>query len=399
MKNLPNKVFLCTIRVNYWIIKETFVFRNRWWPFYRMPSQPQWWVEWRADGLWLRGNSLAIAAPVLIAPLPAVSEGMSADAMAAVSETARALRAWAQQHGLLGQAVGIVIPEEWVSTRTLNKPSEWRLSSLVSVQEEVLAELDASLPQAVDEWAIDFEEDAGGATLTVAMVPQARLAPLLALFAQAGWSVAGVGLLNAAQTALRWNFLPWRVQARTARRTQCLWAMAGLGLLAIVIMAVWSLTLWQAVASSKRQLAAIQLQAKQVQKQNNAIVDEQKQLQELRRQLAQWQGFAQARTRDGQLLAALPLSMPNSVYLTQWSLTGLQMKLLGETNSNEALAAWMQSMTASGLVAATDLQEVQTEGAATAAGYSGFEMSATLGATEFRDGGEEHDQAQSQAQS
>jgi len=163
----------------------------------------------------------------------------------------------------------------------------------------------------------------------------------------------------------RINLLPWREEARKERQRQFLYALMGTLVLGAILVLIIGLFFDQRISYQEARNQQIQIEINRLQQRIDRIAELEKTRDRLLSRKQIIESLQASRSLTVELLDKLAKTIPVGVTLVTLRQQGSNLTLMGTSQSNARVSAYLQSLEAMDLFVKPELQYVRTAKAAT----------------------------------
>jgi len=157
----------------------------------------------------------------------------------------------------------------------------------------------------------------------------------------------------------RINLLPWREEARRERQRQFLYSLMGTLVLGAILVLIVGLFFDQKISSQEMRNQQIQVEINQLQQRINRIAELEATRSRLLSRKQIIESLQASRSLTVELMDKLAKTIPVGVTLTDVRQQGLNLTLLGTSQSNARVSAYLQSLEEMDLFVGPELQYVR----------------------------------------
>ena len=158
----------------------------------------------------------------------------------------------------------------------------------------------------------------------------------------------------------RINLLPWREEARRERQRQFLYSLMGTLVLGAILVLIVGLFFDQRISYQEARNQQIQIEINRLQQRINRIAELEKTRDRLLSRKEIIESLQASRSLTVELLDKLAKTIPVGVTLTTVRQQGSNLTLMGSSQSNARVSAYLQSLEGMDLFVRPELQYVRT---------------------------------------
>ncbi len=158
----------------------------------------------------------------------------------------------------------------------------------------------------------------------------------------------------------RINLLPWREEARRERQRQFMYSLMGTLVLGAILILIVGLFFDQRISHQEARNQQIQVEINRLQLRIDRIAELEKTRDRLLSRKQVIESLQASRSLTVELLDRLAMSIPVGVTLTTVRQQGPKLTLMGSSQSNARVSAYLQSLEGMELFVKPDLQYVRT---------------------------------------
>jgi type IV pilus assembly protein PilN len=157
----------------------------------------------------------------------------------------------------------------------------------------------------------------------------------------------------------RINLLPWREEARRERQRQFLYSLVGTLILGAILVLIVSLFFDQRITMQEARNQKIQVEINRLQKRINRIAQLERTRDRLLSRKQVIEELQASRSLTVEMLDKMAKSIPVGITLTNVRQQGMNVTLLGSSQSNARVSAYLQSLEKNDLFSNPDLKYVR----------------------------------------
>lgn len=154
------------------------------------------------------------------------------------------------------------------------------------------------------------------------------------------------------------NLLPWREEFRQEKKKEFIVQLAGVCILALLVAFMWIRSVDSAIASQNQRNGMLQAEIKQLQSQVKEIQELKKRRAELIDRMKVIQDLQGTRPIIVRYFDELVRAVPDGIFITKLSRTGVVIKIEGVTESNNRVSTFMRQLNDSSWFAEPNLKSV-----------------------------------------